>query len=52
MENADVNASFVIALRHIGILQLPVDRDAGKGSTDTPKMATVKNDTDHGTPRL
>jgi putative transposase len=52
VENADVNASFVIALRHIGILQLPVDRDAGKGSTDTPKMATVKNDTDHGTPRL
>jgi len=52
VENADVNASFVIALRHIGILQLPVDRDTGKGNTDTPKMATVKNDTDHRTPRL
>lgn len=52
VENADVNASFVIALRHIGILQLPVDRDIGKGNTDTPKMATVENDTDHRTPRL
>lgn len=52
VENADINASFVIALRHIGILRLPTDRDVGKGSTDTPKMATVKNDTDHRTPRL
>lgn len=52
VENADVNASFVIALRHIGILQLPVDRDAGKGNTDMPKMATVKNDTDRRTPQL
>lgn len=52
VENADVNASFVIALRHIGILQLPVDRDTGKGNTDTPKMATEKNDSDHRTPRL
>lgn len=34
--DADVNASFVIALRHTGALQLPVDRDIGKGSTDTP----------------
>lgn len=35
--HADVNASFVIALRHKGVLRLPVDKDAGKGSTDTPK---------------
>lgn len=35
--HADVNASFVIALRHIGVLRLPVDKDAGKGSTDTPE---------------
>jgi hypothetical protein len=42
VENADVNASFVIALRHTGILQLPTDRDVGKGSTDTPEMATEK----------
>lgn len=35
--NADVNASFVIALRHTGGLQLPVAKDVGKGSTDTPK---------------
>lgn len=41
VENADVNAAFVIALRHQGILQLPVDRGAGKGSTDTPKEATA-----------
>ena len=52
VENADVNASFVIALRHIGILQLPTDRDVGKGSTDTPKVATEKNDSNHRTPRL
>lgn len=37
VDNADVNASFCIALRHQGILQFPVDRDTGKGSTDTPK---------------
>lgn len=52
VENADVNASFVIALRHTGVLRLPVDRDTGKGSTDTPQMATEKNDSDHRTPRL
>lgn len=41
VEDADVNAAFVIALRYQGILQLPVDRGAGKGSTDTPKEATA-----------
>ena len=30
-ENADVNASFVISLRHQGVLQSPVDRDTGEG---------------------
>lgn len=33
VENADVNASFVISKRHQGF-QLPVDRDTGKGNTD------------------
>jgi hypothetical protein len=42
VEDADVNAAFVIALRHQGILRLPADRDAGKGSTDTPEEATSK----------
>lgn len=42
VEDADVNAAFVIALRHKGILQLPVDRDAGNGNTDTPKKAMRK----------
>lgn len=42
VEDADVNAAFVIALRHKGILQSPIDRDIGEGSTDTPKKATTK----------
>jgi len=33
VENADVNASFVISRRHQGF-QLPIDRDIGKGDTD------------------
>lgn len=41
VEDADVNASFVIGLRHQGILRFPVDRDTGKGSTDTPGEATA-----------
>ena len=41
VDDADVNAAFVIALRHQGILQLPADRDVSKGSTDTPKEATA-----------
>ena len=36
VENADVNASFVISLRHQGILQSPVDRDAGEGGPHSP----------------
>ena len=42
VEDADVNAAFVIALRQKGILRLPADRDVGKGSTDTPKEAITK----------
>jgi len=41
VEDADVNAAFVIALRHKGILQSPVDRDTGEGNTDIPKKATL-----------
>jgi putative transposase len=43
VEDSGVNAGFILALRHQGVLQLPVDRDVGKGSTDTPKKATVRN---------
>lgn len=35
-EHADVNASFVISLRHQGILQSPVDRDIGEGHLACP----------------
>jgi len=41
IEDADVNAAFCIALRHKGVLQLPVERDTGKGSTDTPREAML-----------
>ena len=36
VENADVNASFTISLRHQGILQSPVDRDIGEGHLACP----------------
>jgi len=36
VENADVNASFVISLRHQGILQIPADRDVGMGILAMP----------------
>jgi putative transposase len=36
IENADVNASFVISLRHQGILQSPLDRDNGEGRLARP----------------
>lgn len=42
VENADVNASFVIGLRHQGILQFPTERDVGKGNTDIPQKATAQ----------
>jgi len=41
VEDADVNASFTIGLRHQGILRLPEARDSVKGNTDIPKEATV-----------
>lgn len=40
VEDADVNAAFVIASRHTGILRLPADRDTGKGSTGRPQEVT------------
>jgi len=41
VENADVNAGFNIALcKQLGISQFNTDRDALKGSTDTPKEAS------------
>jgi hypothetical protein len=49
VDHADVNASFNIALRQ-GIGQLHADSDACKGSTDTPKDATLMNDNDFRTP--
>lgn len=42
VENADVNASFNIALRQIGISQSDVERDMSEGSTDTPQEATAR----------
>nr|MDO8134095.1 transposase [Candidatus Njordarchaeum guaymaensis] len=45
VENADVNASFNIALRHIGVPQSGVDRDTPEGSTDTPQEATLRTTT-------
>lgn len=39
-DHADVNAAFVLAKRHEGVIRLPVERDTGKGSTDTPLEAT------------
>jgi len=41
-ENADVNASFNIALRPVGVSQSGVERDTSEGSTDTPQEATAR----------
>jgi putative transposase len=41
VEDADVNASFNIALRQAGVSRSGVDRDAPEGSTDTPQEATL-----------
>ena len=41
VEDADVNAAFVIAERYQRILRFPADRDVGKGRIDTPRMATA-----------
>jgi putative transposase len=45
VENADVNASFNIALRQIGVSQSGIDRDMPEGSTDTPQEATLRTTT-------
>lgn len=42
VENADVNASFNIANRRIGISQSDVERDMSEGSTDAPRTATSR----------
>ncbi|WP_174591577.1 zinc ribbon domain-containing protein, partial [Methanocella conradii] len=42
VENADVNASFNIALRQIGVSQSDVERDMSEGSTDAPQEATAR----------
>jgi putative transposase len=36
VEHADVNASFVISLRHQGVLRSPIDRDIGEGCLAHP----------------
>ncbi len=42
VENADVNASFNIALRPIGVSQSDIDRDMPESSTDTLQTATSR----------
>ncbi len=42
VENADVNASFNIALRPVGVSQSDVESDMSEGSTDTPQEATAR----------
>jgi hypothetical protein len=42
VENADVNASFNIALHPIGISQFSTDRDVLEGCIDTPQEATSR----------
>ncbi len=50
VENADVNASFNIAVRRVGVSRSAADRDAVEGSTDTPREATAGTMQDLGTP--
>ncbi len=49
VDHADVNAAFNIAL-YPSIDQFVVDRDATKGSTDTPGAAIVGDATNRRTP--
>ena len=42
VENADVNASFNIANRQVGVSQSDVERDMSEGSTDAPQEATAR----------
>jgi hypothetical protein len=51
VENADVDASFNIAVRQVGVSRSAADRDAVEGSTDTPREATPVSDGDLRTPR-
>jgi IS605 OrfB family transposase len=52
VDNADVNASFVIALRHQGKIQSILDRDSIEGNLTLPKEALEQNDSNLRTPRL
>ncbi|MGC8715978.1 MAG: RNA-guided endonuclease InsQ/TnpB family protein [Thermoplasmata archaeon] len=55
VDHADVNASFNIALRPPlveGVGQLHTDRDVCKGSTDTPKGATLRTTETPEPPKL
>jgi putative transposase len=52
VEHADVNAAFNIALPSLSIVQLQAERDACKGSTDTPRGATSISRMTSRTPRL
>ena len=55
VEHADTNASFNISTAlaiQMGATRLHADRDACKGSTDTPQGATPMNDGDPRTPWL
>jgi putative transposase len=52
VENADVNASFVIGLRHLGIFQSILDRDSIEGNLTLPKEALEPNDSNLRTLRL
>ena len=52
VENADVNASFVISLRHQGILRSPVDRDTGEGRLARPPVQSGMKGPNTRTPLL
>ena len=55
VDHADANASFNIALRPTlvgGLGHLHVDRDACKGSTDTPRGATLRTTETPEPPKL
>ena len=51
VENADVNASFNISVRQIGVSRSDGDRDPSEGSTDTPRADMAENDANRRTPR-
>jgi len=51
VENADVNASFNISVRQVGVSRSAGDRDPSEGSTDTPRADMAENDANRRTPR-